>query len=124
MRPHRIPTATSPRPPAPMRWANVTDPLTCTRCGVTWMAGDPAITLPCRGCDAEPGQPCRRWAGGNENVCAQRDHDARQAGLLKECEALTWDGRHSKPLRLWASSVGGTVPDAIRTGTPVARFAA
>ncbi len=46
------------------------------------------------------GEPCRRPHGGNENACIARDVLAMQGGLLSRCQALTWDGRHTKPLPL------------------------
>lgn len=112
----------SSRPP--LRWANLKAPVTCTKCSVTWLQGDPALSLDCRGCGALAGEPCQRWGGGNEHVCPQRDDDAVWIGKLRPCESLTWDGRHQKPLRFQATSVGDGTLTPIRTGSPVSRFAA
>ena len=74
-----------------------TGPVQCRRCGVEWQT-DPALFLDCPRCLARAGQPCRRPRGGNENACIARDMLAMRHGLLSECSALTWDGRHAKPL--------------------------
>ena len=76
-----------------------TGPVQCLRCAAEWPT-DPALTLACPRCLAVAGEPCRRPLGGNENACIARDLLAMQAGLLDRCEALTWDGRHRKPLPL------------------------
>ena len=74
-------------------------PVQCLRCAAEWPT-DPALTLACPRCLAVVGEPCRRPHGGNENACIARDVLAMQGGLLSRCQALTWDGRHSKPLPL------------------------
>ena len=74
-----------------------TGPVQCHRCGVEWPE-DPALSLACPRCLARAGEPCRRPRGGNENACIARDMLAMRHGLLSECSALTWDGRHTKPL--------------------------
>lgn len=74
-------------------------PVQCRRCAAEWQE-DPALLLDCPRCLARAGQPCRRPGGGNENACIARDLLAMQHGLLSECSALTWDGRHAKPLPL------------------------
>ena len=76
-----------------------TGPVQCRRCAAEWET-DPALSLDCPRCSARAGQPCRRPEGGNENACIARDVQAMRRGLLSECSALTWDGRHSKPLPL------------------------
>jgi hypothetical protein len=74
-------------------------PVQCLRCAAEWPT-DPALSLACPRCLAVAGEPCRRPLGGNENACIARDVLAMQAGRLSRCQALTWDGRHSKPLPL------------------------
>ncbi len=76
-----------------------TGPVQCLRCAAEWPT-DPALTLDCPRCLAVAGEPCRRPLGGNENACIARDVLAMQGGLLSRCQALTWDGRHNKPLPL------------------------
>ncbi len=85
-------------------------PVQCLRCAAEWPT-DPALSLACPRCLAAKGEPCRRPLGGNENACIARDVLAMQGGLLSHCEALTWDGRHSKPLPLACEIV-------LRAGTP------
>jgi hypothetical protein len=58
------------------------------------------VALACPRCLAASGEPCRRPLGGNENACIARDVLAMRGGLPSRCEALTWDGRHGKPLPL------------------------
>ena len=90
-------------------------PVQCLRCAAEWPT-DPALALACPRCLAVAGEPCRRPHGGNENACIARDVLAMQGGLLSRCEALTWDGRHSKPLPLACTIVpayaipGGQAP--------------
>jgi len=74
-------------------------PVQCRRCAAEW-AVDPALLLDCPRCQAPAGQPCQRRNGGNENACIARDVLAMRSGLLSQCSALTWDGRHAKPLPL------------------------
>ena len=76
-----------------------TGPVQCLRCAAEWPT-DPALPLDCLRCLAVAGEPCRRPLGGNENACIARDVLAMRGGLLSRCQALTWDGRHSKPLPL------------------------
>ena len=76
-----------------------TGPVQCLRCAAEWPT-DPALALACPRCLAVAGEPCRRPLGGNENACIARDVLAMRGGLLTRCQALTWDGRHSKPLSL------------------------
>jgi len=76
-----------------------TGPVQCRRCAAEWPT-DPALLLDCLRCSARAGQPCQRPGGGNENACNARDVLAMRRGLLSECPALIWDGRHSKPLPL------------------------
>jgi len=85
-------------PPPPRRVA--AGPVECHRCGETWPQGDPALGLDCPTCDAPAGSPCCRPRGGNQDVCIARDLQAVRLGLLRPCPALTWDGRHAKPLPL------------------------
>jgi len=84
-----------------------TGPVQCRRCAAEWPT-DPALSLDCPRCSARSGQPCRRPGGGNENACIARDVLAMRGGLLSECPALTWDGRHSKPLPLACTAMPGT----------------
>ena len=85
------------RPDRVLQRPLATGPVQCRRCGVEWQT-DPALSLACPRCLARAGQPCRRPNGGNENACIARDMLAMRHGLLSECSALTWDGRHAKPL--------------------------
>jgi hypothetical protein len=87
-----------------------TGPVQCLRCAAEWPT-DPALSLACPRCLAAAGEPCRRPLGGNENACIARDVLAMQGGLLSHCAALTWDGRHSKPLPLACEII-------LRAGTP------
>lgn len=103
----------------PTRWICTSEPVQCHRCGMEWENGDPALTLPCTGCCADAGEPCQRRAGGNETVCIKRDRAAEVAGLLRPCERLTWDGRHTKPLRLFGTPLPHMLP--VLTGAPVSR---
>ena len=90
-------------------------PVQCLRCAAEWPT-DPALALACPRCRAVAGEPCRRPHGGNENACIARDVLAMQGVLLSQCQALTWDGRHSKPLPLACTIVpayaipGGQAP--------------
>ena len=92
-----------------------TGPVQCLRCAAEWPT-DPALSLACPRCLAPAGEPCRRPLGGNENACIARDVLAMRDGLLSRCQALTWDGRHSKPLPLACTIVlasrtpGGQAP--------------
>ena len=83
-------------------------PVQCRRCAAEWPT-DPALLLDCPRCSARAGQPCCRQDGGNENACIARDMLATRHGLLSECPALTWDGRHSKPLPLACTAPPGMV---------------
>ncbi len=92
-----------------------TGPVQCRRCAAEW-ATDPALLLDCPRCSARAGQPCCRPSGGNENACIARDVLAIRRGLLGECPALTWDGRHSKPLPLSC-----TMPAGMAASLPAAQ---
>ena len=92
-----------------------TGPVQCRRCAAEWPT-DPALLLNCPRCSARAGQPCRRPSGGNEQACIARDVLAMRRGLLGPCTALTWDGRHSKPLPL-----ARTVLPGMTASVPAAR---
>jgi len=92
-----------------------TGPVQCRRCAAEWPT-DPALLLDCPRCSARAGQPCCRPSGGNENACIARDVLATRRGLLGECPALTWDGRHSKPLPLAC-----TMPSGMAASLPAAQ---
>ena len=92
-----------------------TGPVQCRRCAAEWPT-DPALLLDCPRCSARAGQPCCRPSGGNENACIARDVLAIRRGLLGECPALTWDGRHSKPLPLAC-----TMPSGMAASLPAAQ---
>lgn len=70
----------------------------CRRCGEEWPLGDPALHVACPTCQAPPGRRCRRPSAHECVVHAARDGLATGMGLLTACPALTWDGRHAKPL--------------------------
>ncbi len=82
-----------------LRPAIALGPVRCNRCAAEWPS-DPALLLDCPSCQASAGQPCRRATGGNSIACMARDRAAVRGGLLDPCPALTWDGRHAKPLPL------------------------
>lgn len=67
----------------------------CKACGVEWRT-DPAIRVECSECDAEAGQPCRWQRPHGYGFHMRRDLLAMREGHLSACEALTWDGRHSR----------------------------
>lgn len=104
----------------PTRWVCTDAPVICRRCRMEWHAGDPALTLVCRGCGAPAGSPCQRAQGGNERVCHQRDADAQRLRVMAPCDGLSWDGRHDKPPLLHALPVPGSVP--VLSGAPASRF--
>ncbi|GBQ91067.1 hypothetical protein [Asaia krungthepensis] len=104
----------------PVRWSCTSESVTCRRCHHEWDDGDPAYRFACPDCNATPGNPCQRSAGGNERVCPGRDRVAQAAKLLGPCEGLSWDGRHDKPLPLRASRTNPAW-QLVRTGSPVAR---
>ena len=110
------PSGAGPRRPAPIRWACTSGPVPCRRCYAAFEEGDPAYRVACRGCAAPAGVPCRRPRGGNERVCHQRDTDAIGMGLLDPCDGLSWDGRHDKPLPLFAAPVANAC--RVVTGSP------
>jgi len=87
-----------------------TGPVQCRRCAAEWPT-DPALLLDCPRCSARTGQPCCRPSGGNEHACIARDVLAVRRGLLGPCTALTWDGRHSKPLPLACTAMPAPLPD-------------
>ena len=68
----------------------------CKACGEAWPGADPALRVACPRCSAGPGERCR-WQGphgGSTHIA--RDVAAMQSGHMTRCEALTWDGRHSR----------------------------
>ncbi|MBS1038641.1 hypothetical protein [Gluconobacter cerinus] len=123
MRRHYLPYVPTPRGRPPMRWTDTQEPVSCRKCNEHWAGGDPALTIPCTGCNAPAHEPCRRSAGGNERVCACRDEAATQLGLLSRCEGLSWDNRHVKPLLLRDAPIASALMcRSVRTGAPVSRF--
>ncbi len=84
-----------------LRPAIALGPVRCHRCAAEWRI-DPALLLDCPSCQAAAGQPCQRVTSGNGIACMARDRAAVRGGLLDPCPALTWDGRHAKPLPLGA----------------------
>ena len=120
---HRIVSGNHwPRPAKPTRWICTDEPVTCRRCHIEWLDGDPALSIECPGCCAEAGYPCQRPQGGNERVCFQRDRQAIRDGLLMPCEGLSWDGRHDKRLMMTLHPYPHAIP--IMSGAPVSRFSA
>jgi len=124
MRSHSFPYIPAVTGRSPTRWVDTQAPVACRRCGEIWFHGDPALRMPCRACGARAGEPCRRRGGGNENVCGSRDQDAVRSGLLRPCDGLTWDGRHTKPLDLSASPIPGSLHcQSVRSGSPAGGIA-
>lgn len=68
----------------------------CKACGAEWANGDPAIRVACSECQAGPGEPCRWTRPTSYGFHIRRDALAMREGHLSACEALTWDGRHSR----------------------------
>lgn len=61
---HRIVSGNHwPRPAKPTRWICTDEPVTCRRCHIEWLDGDPALSVECSGCGAEAGYPCQRPQG-------------------------------------------------------------
>lgn len=67
----------------------------CKACGAEWTT-DPAIQVACSECQARPGEPCRWQRPHGYDFHKRRDQLAMREGHLSACEALTWDGRHSR----------------------------
>ena len=67
----------------------------CKACGAEWKT-DPAIRVECSECEAEAGQPCRWQHPHGYGFHMRRDLLAMREGHLSACDALTWDGRHSR----------------------------
>lgn len=67
----------------------------CKACGAEWKI-DPAIRVVCFECEAQPGEPCRWDRPHCHAFHLRRDQLAMREGHLSVCEALTWDGRHSR----------------------------
>lgn len=67
----------------------------CKACGAEWVL-DPAIKVACSECEAEAGQPCRWQRPHGYGFHMRRDQLAMREGHLSACDALTWDGRHSR----------------------------
>lgn len=70
--------------------------MACKACGAEWADGDPAIRVACSECRAAPGEPCRWTRPARYGCHIARDTLEMRLGHLSECNALTWDGRHSR----------------------------
>ena len=67
----------------------------CKACSTEWPS-DPALQATCPDCQARPGERCT-WRGPHGYTYhIGRDLQAMRAGYLTACDALTWDGRHSR----------------------------
>lgn len=67
----------------------------CKACSAEWPS-DPALQVACSDCQARPGERCT-WRGPHGYTYhIGRDLQAMRAGYLTACDALTWDGRHSR----------------------------
>ncbi|MDT8278768.1 hypothetical protein RQ734_22180 [Roseomonas mucosa] len=67
----------------------------CKACSAEWPS-DPALSSNCPTCDARPGERCF-WRGPHGYTFhIARDRLAMREGHLSACDALTWDGRHSR----------------------------
>lgn len=67
----------------------------CKACRAEWPS-EPALKSACPACDARPGEGCI-WRGPHGyTVHIARDRQAMREGHLSVCDALTWDGRHSR----------------------------
>lgn len=67
----------------------------CKACGAEWPS-DPVLKSGCPDCDARPGERCL-WRGPHGYTFhISRDRLAMREGHLSVCDALTWDGRHSR----------------------------
>ena len=67
----------------------------CKACSAHWMS-DPALQVVCAECGAGPGEPCRWQRPHGYGFHIRRDQLAMREGHLSACDALTWDGRHSR----------------------------
>lgn len=70
-------------------------PVGCKACGAEWTSA-PASGVRCSECQAGPGEPCRWTRPTGYEFHLRRDAQAMREGHLTVCEALTWDGRHSR----------------------------
>ena len=67
----------------------------CRACGAEWPS-EPALKVACPRCQARLGDRCS-WRGPHGYTChIGRDLQAMREGHLTACDALTWDGRHSR----------------------------
>lgn len=67
----------------------------CKACSAEWPS-DPALRVACSECGARSGERCT-WRGPHGYTYhIGRDLQAMRAGYLTPCDALTWDGRHSR----------------------------
>ena len=67
----------------------------CKACGAEWPS-EPALRVACPRCQARAGERCI-WRGPHGYTChIGRDLLAMREGHLTACDALTWDGRHSR----------------------------
>ena len=67
----------------------------CKACSAEWQS-DPALEVACSECKARPGERCT-WRGRHGYTYhIGRDFQAMREGHLTTCDALTWDGRHSR----------------------------
>ena len=69
--------------------------IACKACNAEWPS-DPALEVACDECQARPGERCI-WRGRHGYTYhIGRDFQAMREGHLTACDALTWDGRHSR----------------------------
>lgn len=80
---------------AAQRSAVLLHTVACKACSAEWQS-DPAIRVACSECRAEAGQPCRWQRPHGYGFHMRRDLLAMREGHLSACDALTWDGRHSR----------------------------
>ncbi|MGI4801426.1 MAG: hypothetical protein ACRYF2_17650 [Janthinobacterium lividum] len=67
----------------------------CKACSVEWPS-DPALQVACDECQARPGERCTWRSRRGYTYHIGRDFQAMRDGYLTACDALTWDGRHSR----------------------------
>lgn len=67
----------------------------CKACGAEWPS-DPALQVACPKCQARSGERCTGCRPHGYSCHIGRDLRAMREGHLTSCDALTWDGRHSR----------------------------
>jgi hypothetical protein len=67
----------------------------CKACRAEWTS-DPALQVACGECQARPGERCIWRSRNGDTYHIGRDFQAMREGHLTACDALTWDGRHSR----------------------------